>query len=337
MLKTKLHFIMLLFIMLLFIILLVIILYLNYQNKDLKILKDEFMMEKPLWSKGPIRSNYSKRKTESISSYKFLIKYMKESSEILWIRNGSHSQLQKSDLDIVADNLNFLNTPIILVTTDGDRSVPSSYKTSTVRTLLESPKITLWFTQNYDGSIKHQKIKPIPIGFDLHTQKWLIGHSVYDKISFIASQRSKHKNRKVLCDAHLTISHSERSKMIKIIKDNKDIVFTKESKPFVDIIKLYGTHEFIISPRGNGIDCHRTWEAILAGCIVITRTSPLDEMFISNKLPVVIIQEWSELNDDLPQKLEKWSHEYSHLTYSHIVIPKLLFGYWLHYKNKSTL
>ena len=60
-------------------------------------------------------------------------------------------------------------------------------------------------------------------------------------------------------------------------------------------------------------------------------------MFINNKLPVVIIQEWSELNDDLPQKLEKWSHEYSHLTYSHIVIPKLLFGYWLHYKNKSTL
>ena len=185
---------------------------------------------------------------------------MKESSEILWIRNGSHSQSQKSDLDIVADNLNFLNTPLILVTTDGDRSFPSSYKTSTVRSLLESPKIRLWFTQNYDGSIKHQKIKPIPIGFDLHTQKLLVGKSVDDKISFIASQNSKPKNSKVLCDAHLAISHPERSKMIKTIKYNKDIVFIQERKPFVDIIELYGTHEFIISPRGNGIDCHRTWE-----------------------------------------------------------------------------
>ena len=314
------------------ILLVIIFIYLFYKSitdEDPQIMKDEFIMKKPLWSKGPIRSKYSKRDTKSISSYKILIRYMKESSEILWIRNGSHSQSQKSDLDIVADNLHFLNTPLILVTTDGDRSVPSSYKTSTVRSLLESPKIRFWFTQNYDGSIKHQKLKPIPIGFDLHSQKWLIGESVYDKISFISSQSSKPKNRRVLCDAHLSISHSERSEMIKTIKDNKDIVFLHKRKPFVDIIELYGTHEFIISPRGNGIDCHRTWEAILAGCIVITRTSPLDEMFISNKLPVVIIQDWSELNDDLPQKLEKWSREYSHLTSSKIVIPKLLFGYWL--------
>jgi len=321
--KTILYFSILLFIIFVYLI------YKNITYEDPSIATDEFIMKKPLWSKGPIRSKYSKRDTESISSYKILIRYMKESSEILWIRNGSHSQSQKSDLDIVADNLHFLNTPLILVTTDGDRSVPSSYKTSTVRSLLESPKIRFWFTQNYDGSIKHQKLKPIPIGFDLHTQKWLIGESVYDKISFISSQSSKPKNRRVLCDAHLSISHSERSEMIKTIKDNKDIVFLHERKPFVDIIELYGTHEFIISPRGNGIDCHRTWEAILAGCIVITRTSPLDEMFISNKLPVVIIQDWSELNDDLPQKLEKWSREYSHLTSSKIVIPKLLFGYWL--------
>ena len=324
MLKTILYFIILLFIILVYLI------YKNITDEDPQIVKDEFMMKKPLWSKGPIRSKYSKHKTESISSYKNLIRYMKESSEILWIRNGSYSQSRKSDLDIVANNLNFLNTPLILVTTDGDRSVPSSYKTSTVKSLLESSKIKLWFTQNYDGSIKHQKLKPIPIGFDLHTQKWLVGKSVDDKFLFIASQSSKPKIRKVLCDAHLIISHPDRGEMIKTIKDNKDIVFIHERKPFVDIIELYGTHEFIISPRGNGIDCHRTWEAILAGCIVITRTSTLDEMFISNKLPVVIIQDWSELNDDLPQKLEKWSSEYSHLTSSQIIIPKLLFGYWLH-------
>jgi len=312
----------------------IIFIYFIYKSiieEDPQIVKDAFMMKKPLWSKGPITSNYSKCNTESISSYKNLIRYMKESSKILWIRNGSHSQSKKSDLDIVADNLNLLNTPLILITTDGDRSVPSSYKTSTVKKLLESPKIKLWFTQNYDGSIKHQKLKHIPIGFDLHTRQWLVGNSVYDKISFITSQSSKPKIRKVLCDAHLTISHPERSKMIKTIKNNKDIVFIHERKPFVEIIELYGTHEFIISPRGNGIDCHRTWESILAGCIVITRTSTLDEMFISNKLPVVIIQEWSELNNDLPQKLEKWSREYSHLTSSQIVIPKLLFGYWLNY------
>jgi hypothetical protein len=103
--------------------------------------------------------------------------------------------------------------------------------------------------------------------------------------------------------------------------------------PFVDIIKIYSSYEFILSPTGAGLDCHRTWEAILAGCIVITRTSPLDEMFIKNKLPVVILNKWSDLKDNLPEKMEKWRSEYKPLTDINLIIPKLTFGYWLKSKN----
>lgn len=33
-------------------------------------------------------------------------------------------------------------------------------------------------------------------------------------------------------------------------------------------------HKFIISPEGNGIDCHRHYEALMAGCIPIVEDNP---------------------------------------------------------------
>jgi hypothetical protein len=34
-------------------------------------------------------------------------------------------------------------------------------------------------------------------------------------------------------------------------------------------------HKYIISPEGNGVDCHRHYEALMAGCIPIVEDNPL--------------------------------------------------------------
>ena len=50
-----------------------IFIYLIYESityKYPKIVKDEFMMKKPLWSKGPIRSNYSMQNRINFIIYK---------------------------------------------------------------------------------------------------------------------------------------------------------------------------------------------------------------------------------------------------------------------------
>ena len=54
---------------------------------------------------------------------------------------------------------------------------------------------------------------------------------------------------------------------------------------------------FVLSPHGNGLDCHRTWEAIALGCIPVVKTSPLDRLF--SGLPVLIVNSWSDLNESL--------------------------------------
>jgi hypothetical protein len=50
-----------------------------------------------------------------------------------------------------------------------------------------------------------------------------------------------------------------------------------------------------LSPRGNGIDCHRTWEALYLDAIPIVWHSTLDSLFTD--LPVIIINDWSEINE----------------------------------------
>ena len=50
---------------------------------------------------------------------------------------------------------------------------------------------------------------------------------------------------------------------------------------------------FVISPSGNGPDCHRTWEAIYLGCVPVVLRSSLSEEFTTN-LPILAVDHWSD-------------------------------------------
>lgn len=59
-------------------------------------------------------------------------------------------------------------------------------------------------------------------------------------------------------------------------------------------------YKFVLSPAGNGPDAHRTWEALMMGCIPVVLTGPFDELYAG--LPVLILDSWDELT---PQVLEQ--------------------------------
>ena len=50
---------------------------------------------------------------------------------------------------------------------------------------------------------------------------------------------------------------------------------------------------FVISPPGNGIDCHRTWEAIALGAVPVVKTGTLAKSLI-NYLPIHEVDNWEE-------------------------------------------
>ena len=77
--------------------------------------------------------------------------------------------------------------------------------------------------------------------------------------------------------------------------------------------KLLRDSTFVLSPPGNGIDCHRTWESIYLKSIpiVLSRAWPFSEF----SLPVLALNSWDEITQscldkadfNLVSPLELWS------------------------------
>jgi hypothetical protein len=55
--------------------------------------------------------------------------------------------------------------------------------------------------------------------------------------------------------------------------------------------------KYVLSPPGSGTDCHRTWEAIYLGAIPIVLRSAWG--FAEGELPVMIVDDWSEVPDQI--------------------------------------
>jgi len=69
--------------------------------------------------------------------------------------------------------------------------------------------------------------------------------------------------------------------------------------PRIETWKNMTEYTFVLSPFGNGLDCHRTWEALLCGCIPIVRTNVFNELF--EGLPVLIVENWKDITLSLLQ------------------------------------
>ncbi|HJX83225.1 MAG TPA: hypothetical protein VJ723_02640, partial [Candidatus Angelobacter sp.] len=75
------------------------------------------------------------------------------------------------------------------------------------------------------------------------------------------------------------------------------------------------------SPHGLGLDCHRTWEALALGHIVLVPASSVDSLY--GGLPVVSLQNWNEVTSS---NLNKWLLQSQGICGTH---EKLKSDYWV--------
>ena len=50
----------------------------------------------------------------------------------------------------------------------------------------------------------------------------------------------------------------------------------------------------VLSPQGNGLDTHRTWEALYLGRVAVVKASAMDAIF--EGLPVIVLESWDDLS-----------------------------------------
>jgi hypothetical protein len=224
-----------------------------------------------------------------------------------------------------------------LVTGDEDWAIPSGFAGS--QQLLSDPRVALWFTQNYDGSQPHDKLRPLPIGLDFHTisnrRKW--GHwpatptaqeAELEAVRALAPPNAQRLLR-VHADFHFNKHKQQtfgddRYAVQRALAGNRSVHFQTQKMRRLALWREKTRYAFVVSPHGNGLDCHRTWESLVLGNIVIVKRSSLDPLY--EGLPVVVVDDWREINE---ANLQLW-HETHSLDFERAEVQERLTNrYWI--------
>jgi len=223
----------------------------------------------------------------------------------------------------------------ILVTGDNDETCPYDLLTEEeFKQFISNKNLIHWFSQNC-ALINNEKLSQIPIGLDYHTMSfrdhaWGKKTTPMNQENILINIKNKslpfyERINKIYSNFHFFMEtkfgYDRKDALHKI---SKDLLYCEPYK--VERDKSWenqSKYTFVASPHGNGLDCHRTWEALCLGCIPIVKTSILDELYVD--LPVLIVKEWSNVSQKL---LDETIVKFKNMTFNY---EKLTLNYW---KNK---
>ncbi len=176
--------------------------------------------------------------------------------------------------------------PYVLITHNSDYGIPGV----NLR-YLDDDKLLAWFGQNVESN--HPKLHPIPIG--IANRCWAHGNiEIFKQVVKLSPKLGK----SVLLYMNFQIGtrFDERSYVYHLFC-YEPFCLVSGLKPLPQYLQELTQSKFVLSPRGNGLDTHRTWEALICGSIPIVKTSTLDPMY--EGLPVFIIDDWCLITEDL--------------------------------------
>jgi hypothetical protein len=199
----------------------------------------------------------------------------------------------------------------ILLTHNMDASMPGDYAY-----LLDDTRLVAWFTQN-KGPVDHPKLFPLPIG--LANAYW--SHGNIETLSRVLSRSQNIAKQHLLYVNFEANTNAQARSGVLHYFSQQPFSYVSPRKSWEAYLSDVASSVFVLSPPGNGIDCHRAWEALLMGSIPVMKTSSIDCLF--DELPVVIVQDWGEVNQGY---LEKKYEEIMSKKYN---LSKLYADYWL--------
>ena len=239
------------------------------------------------------------------------------------------------------------NKPYVIVSSMDDATFPEEVVTPEASS---GPLLRHWFATNcrvrssWEGT--SAPITPIPYGIDYwtlsarkswtntpmssaHTQDRHLSRLRESAVHFSKRARTATDPPRIYINFQFNMDGNGNSERLSAYNTIPRDLASVQETPInrYDTWGAYTQHVFVASPRGNGLDTIRTWEALMLGCIVIVRRIPgdggcaLEELY--HDLPVVIIDRWSDLTRDF---LSLILSEYAQRTFRY---EKLGTSYWI--------
>ena len=204
-------------------------------------------------------------------------------------------------------------------------------KTLFILTLRDTPK----FIYSINSNNISKKCLGLPLGITNDCDDSPI-HKIFGNLEMMKevyqlSKQNENVNKRdnlVLLNINKS-THPERSYVFNLFESksyvtvsNPDVSLEGRRKYLLDIT----LHDFVLCPRGNGVDTHRLWETLYMERIPIVIYTDAHASFIG--LPILFINDWNEINEEfLKQKLieiksKKWMWNKIYLDYWLNLIPE---------------
>ncbi len=153
---------------------------------------------------------------------------------------------------------------------------------------LNLERVTKVYAQNLVDKI--EKFAALPIGLE---NAWLLDNG--KPLTFKVQRLFRFKKRFRIMWTFSPTNINERTQVAEALS-KLDIA---DQLPRISKFKhrfALSRYAFVASPPGNGLDCHRTWEAMYLRCIPIVKRSFMTEEFENRGLPIWIVDSYDELS-----------------------------------------
>ncbi len=140
----------------------------------------------------------------------------------------------------------------------------------------------------------HPKIEPIPIG--LENIRYLRNGipSDFSRLRMRSGIDRKHRPIDLLVAFSLHTNPIERRAALSAARSVPGVKVVQNFMSSYKYLELVSQSKFVLSPPGNGPDCHRTWESIYLGAVPIVLESAWP--FKDFDLPVAQVSNWDEIS-----------------------------------------
>jgi hypothetical protein len=175
-----------------------------------------------------------------------------------------------------------------------------------------------WYSQNVN--VSDPRIESLPIG--LENNRWFPDRRKKEKILSKMNERRDYRNL-VYMNFNIGTNPTVRGRIYDLYEGESWVTSERGSNAqgrFDQYLANIYNHKFVISPQGNGLDTHRTWECLYIGTIPIEKWS-LNSRFYTD-LPICFVENWEDITEGFLEseferiKSQEWNFE------------KLDFEYW---------